>query len=258
MLGVPCVPVTRVDSSMRSVFVTAHSIDDEDIRLGLQRALLAGRRVTATFDALRRMARYPDLLEFFGYAPSAVAPGRTLVERLRLPEGEVRLEAPFHIAGDLAPHEAAVTAEAVIEREGRQPLTVPFITSRTFASGGRAVVWNLGTFGKDAFTVAERLRVPRRPELFNLPKGAVDFLRNSLLHYVGFAIDAPPRVASFVFKEHLVFVNYKSSAAEVEVRGLQFDAASLKADSPTTACSGNSLILAPRSHASLRYAAPAS
>jgi len=255
MLGIPCIPAVTANSSMRSIFIPAHGIEDAEVRAAIPKALAAGRQVTVTFEALRRMAGYPELLEFFGYTPARLAPGRTKVRAFEIGNRTIEAVAPFHVPGDLAPVDAAVLAQARVEEGGAPAVVVPFVTARSFSSGGRAVVWNLATFGKEAFNIHERFHVPVRPELLELPKEIVDFLRLTVTQPLGITIEAPVRVASFIFARHLAFVNYESSPAEIQIRGADWAPESLVADSPNSVCSGDTLLLAPRSYALLRYTA---
>ena len=126
---------------------------------------------------------------------------------------------------------------------------VPFITAKSFASGGRALVWNLGGVGEDDVDLCEQLNVPAPCDWFNLPKPVIDALRKSVTTPLGFTIEAPPRVATFLFADHAVFMNYANASADVQVRGLALDPGSLQSDSPKTALSGNDIFLAPGSYA---------
>ena len=69
---------------------------------------------------------------------------------------------------------------------------------------------------------------------------------------LGCTIEAPARVAVFVFADHLAFMNYATTPAEVRLRGLNWDEASLESDAAKTAVSGDRLFLAPGSYALLK------
>ena len=252
MLGVPCVPAANLESTMRSAFLPAHAAAEPATQRLIPRALMAGRHIITTTAGLHRMAHQPGLLEFFGYRPSGVAPGHAPIESFEIAGGRVPVRRPLHLAGDLEPVDAAVLAWAELApASGQGRLRVPFVTAKSFASGGRAVVWNLETFGEEAFEVRERFNVPIPSQWSNMPCDVADLLRKTATTALGFTIAAPPRVASFVFEKHLVFVNYGAFPAEVAVAGLDWDRASLESDSPDTTCVGESLRLAPRSHAIL-------
>jgi hypothetical protein len=252
MMGIPCIPAKNITTAMRCVILPAHAAGSPEVLAAIPGLLTAGRTVIATFGALARMAGDPDLLALFGYNPQSIAYGPVPVDAFSHDGAVVATGESVHMAGDLAPNDATVLAWAqftACERGGQQ---VPFITSKSYASGGRAIVWNIGTFGHDAFDIRERLNVPIPSELLQLPKEMLDLLRHTATAPLGFAITAPARVASFLFARHLVLVNYGVAAAEAEVAGLALDAASLESDSATAACSGNRFYLAPRSYAMVK------
>ena len=252
MLGVPCVPALAIDSTMRSIIVPAHAAAGPGMAEAVRAALLTGRQVIATFDALTRMD--VPLLELFGYDPKGITPGVTRVERFELGGAKYDTGAPCYISGDLAPVDAAVLAWATVSGCEAGLMRLPFITARTLATGGRAVVWNVGTFGADAFTIVERLNVPEPVPLLNLPKEVCDVLRAAATAPLGFTIKAPVRVATFLFRRHVVFVNYASVPAEIEVKGLPWRSGAILSDSANTACAENRVFLAPRSYAQIERA----
>lgn len=248
MMGIPCVPATRLDPSMRSAIVPAHATDDPDLGAQVQRNLLAGRRVITTFDALRRMRdSRPDLLTYFGYRPEGINAARGIVQTFQLEGVNVDVSGPVSVAGDLVPEDAAVLAWATLEPAAGSSIRVPYATAKSYASGGRALVWNIGTFGHDDFDIREQLNVPVKPVLLALPKGVIDFLRASATAALGFSIKAPSRVASFLFEHHAVFVNFEPAPAEIEVAGIQWRPETLVSDSVNSACAGRTLLLAPHS-----------
>src|SRR5690606_39261008 len=128
-------------------------------------------------------------------------------------------------------------------------LRTPFVTAKAYSSGGRAIVWNLGTFGHDAFDIREQLNVPVQSELLGLPKDVIDYLRQTATAPLGYTIKAPARVAVMVFDKHVAFVNYGTQPAEVNVQGLAWAGASLSSNSKNTTVSGQDVYLAPCSYA---------
>lgn len=248
MLGIPCVPAAEISTSMRSIIVTAHGISCDAVVEAIPRALVAGRHVVMTFDALHRLASRPEILEFMGYRPADLAPSRAAVRQFHLDGATYSCDGPFHVPGDLAPSDAAILAWAELDSSKEFPIRVPMITAKSYASGGRAIVWNLGTFGDTDFDIREQLNVPVQSDLFNLPKQVIDFLRQTATTPHRFTIQAPARVATYLFERHVAFANYGAVPAEVEVSGLAWDPASLMTDSPKTICSGNTLFLATRSY----------
>ncbi len=248
MLGIPCVPATEISTSMRSIIVTAHGISDRNVVDAIPRALMAGRHVILTFDALRRLADRPEILEFMGYRPSDLAPAGAAVRQFHLDGKTFPCDETFRVPGDLAPSDAAVLAWAELDASAEFPARVPMVTAKSYASGGRAIVWNLGTFGDSDFDIREQLNVPVQTDLFNIPKQVIDFLRQTATGPHRFTIKAPARVATFLFDQHIAFANYGAVPAEVEVSGLAWRSDSLKTDSPKTVCSGSTLFLATRSY----------
>ncbi len=251
MLGIPCVPATRLEQTMRSVIIPAHAASHPDIIAAIPKVLMAGRNVIVTLHALRRLADSPSVLEFFGYHPSGIAERGARVERFDLLGSRVRATHPFHVAGDLEPLNASVLAWAEFEGCERGTIRVPLVTAKSFAGGGRAVVWNLDTFDETAFDIREPFNVPVKSELATLPIPVVDLLRQTATAPLGYTIKAPARVAVFVFAGHVVFVNYNPIPVEVVTDGLAWNPGSLKSDSPRTTCAKASIFLASRSYALL-------
>ncbi|MBN2310369.1 MAG: hypothetical protein JXR94_15450 [Candidatus Hydrogenedentes bacterium] len=254
MLGVPLVPATKLEPTMRSALVPAHAAGVQAVREAVPKALMAGRHVIATVDALRGMADDLDLLEFFGYRPSGVAPGRAQIAAFAARGRRYEVSHPVYVAGDLAPVDASVLVWAEFAACEHGVVRVPFVTAKSFASGGRAVVWNFGSFDAGAYDIREQLNVPVPCDLLHLPKPILDLVRRTATSALGFAIEAPARVAAFVFAEHVVFVNYAASPAEVNIRGLPWRADTLRSDSPRTRCSDGTLFLASHSHALIQRA----
>jgi len=251
MLGIPCVPTTHLDPAMRSVFVPAHGVGQPDTHARIREILEAGGTVILTFDALARMADEPEVLGLFGYDAAGVAPGVVVVEGFEVGQDAVESAQPIRLAGDLAPADADVLAWGRLEACEYGTMRIPVATAKAHAGGGKALVWNIGTFGHDAFQVSERLNVPQPTDLFALPKPVIDLLRATATDPLGFTIDALPRVACFVFARHLVLVNYTSGRREVHTRGLHPLAETLLADSTTTVCTGDDFFLAPHSFAAV-------
>ncbi|GMW01574.1 MAG: hypothetical protein AMXMBFR84_27110 [Candidatus Hydrogenedentota bacterium] len=254
MMGIPCVPAHEMSTTHRCTLVTSHGIADARVREAIPRALVAGRHVIATFSALERMAAYPDLLEFFGYRSSGLQRARGAVSHFVINGTRYATDEPFHVAGDLAPSGAAVLSWAEFGEANGQTLRTPFVTAKAYSSGGRAIVWNLGTFGHEAFDIREQLNVPVPSELLGIPKDVLDYLRHTATGPLGFDIKAPSRVASFVFDQSLVFVNYGEQPAEVNVHGLNWESSTLSSNSKNTTTSGHDVYLAPCSYALLRRA----
>ncbi len=252
MLGIPCVPVTHIEHTMRSVIVSGHATRLPNFAEDLRKCLLSGREIIVTFDALAQMD--PDLLTFFGYEPDGIARGRTPIEQFELGGTIHRATLPCFVAGDLAPVDASVLIWAKTRGCEAGMVRIPFVTAKTLSTGGRAIVWNVETFGDSAFPIVERLNVPLSASLLHLPKPVCDVLRSIATGPLGFAIKAPVRVAVYLFRRHVVFVNYNAVSAEIEVKGLPWRPESLISDSSTTGCTHDELLLAPRSFALLERA----
>jgi hypothetical protein len=249
MMGIPSMPAPAVEPTMKSVIVPAQAMDDPSTPNAIRSALDAGGQVIVTWGALQRMTAHPDLLEFFGYAPSGVASGRALATEIEIDSVTRRTQGPCYIAGDLAPQDAAVLAWANVERSGGGILQIPFVTSRHLLSGGRAVVWNVDTFGHDAFTIQEPFSVPVKSHWFALPRRVIHYLRAMATAPLGYTIYLPARVAAFVLGDHLLFMNYTLNRVEAKVDGLPWDPASLESDSSGTVLSTDIIMIAPRSYA---------
>jgi hypothetical protein len=252
MLGIPCVAHTALRPGTRSAIVTAHAADDPDTAAAMARVLEQCGQVIMTVDALRRFGDNASVLDLFGYDPSGVGAVGTSVTAFELDGLSYETTRPVRLAGDLAPADAAVLAWATVPACEAGAFRIPLVTSKVHSGGGKAMVWNLGTFGHGDFLIEESLNVPTQTDLFRLPKGLLDFLRNSALAPLGFAIKAPSRVASFVFRGHVAFANYNPNPVEVQVSGLPWRSDALRSDSPNTACWGQNLLIAPRSYALIR------
>ncbi|MDX9974674.1 MAG: hypothetical protein RBU21_16940 [FCB group bacterium] len=219
MMGIPCVPATRVEAGMRSVVVPTQAMADPKTPEAVARVLDAGGQVIVTHGALLRLAEHPEVLRRFGYRPMDVAALRTEVTGFDLAGQRLQAEAPFHIAGDLMPDaETQVPVSAVFGTWTGNRL-VPLVTVKPQASGGRAVVWNVETFGHDAYTLEEYLCVPVRVELMRLPAAVVTALRNVAIEPLGIRVDAPPRVGMYMSGDRVCFVNYRNEPAEVRTTG---------------------------------------
>lgn len=220
MMGIPCVPATRVDAALRSVIVPTQAMADPGTPGALAAVLDAGGQVIVTHGALQRLAEYPEVLRRFGYRPMDVAAYRTEVTGFDLNGQRLQAEAPFHVAGDLMPDaETQVPVSAVFGTWTGNRL-VPLVTVKPQPNGGRAVVWNVETFGHDAYSLEEYLCVPVRVELMRLPAAVMTALRNVALEPLGITVDAPPRVGMFMSDGKVCFVNYRNEPAEVRTTGL--------------------------------------
>jgi hypothetical protein len=153
------------------------------------------------------------------------------------------------VAGNLAPSHAEVVASAGFHGAERGWISVPLITVKRHPSGGQGVVWNIGTFKNDDFVSNEMLNVPVPTEWLTLPKEVVDEFRRTATEPLGFTVKAIPKVALFLFVQHVVFVNYSPQLAHVETTGLRIVSDSLRSDSPDTVCSAGKLTLPPHSYA---------
>lgn len=253
MIGIPCVPVTQLETSMHSVIVPAHGADDPSMPSAAAAIVEAGGTVIATFNALHRMSGDAAFLELFGYDASGVATAAVEADRLICDGNRITCETPVRLAGDLAPCSATVTIWAELEGCERGTISVPLESVKTHPSGGKAIVWNLHTFGHDAFLISEHFNVPVPAHWFSFPKPVLDLLRHSATEPLGFRLTVPPRVACYLFAEHLVAANYASRNSELQAEGLAFDAPTLLTDSANTKCAGNSLLLSPNSCAAIAY-----
>lgn len=255
MLGIPCVPCTAMKTEMRSVILTAHAFSDPSlVSSAIPKALMAGRHVIATPGALLRMRDNVDLLEFFGYRPSGVAPGRAAVEEFSVRGKSVPVDAPVHVACDLEPVDACTLVSAHFRGCERGMLEVPFVTAKSFASGGRAVVWNIDTFGEEAFDIREQVNVPVEVDLLDLPEPVVDLLRWTATVGLGVRVTAPPRVGTFLFAKYAAFVNYGDHPASIELSGLPLDPSHAESDAADFTCTESALKLPGRAYALVKRA----
>ena len=219
MLGIPCVPATRLDKSARSVIVPVQGMADPNTPKAIEDILASGGQVILTHAALERLSGAPDVMARFGYTPATVATARTNARAFELDGKQLDASAPCHIPGNLAP-DAATKTLAWIVGGTWDKLRIPFITVKEQPSGGKAVVWNLDTFGQDAYTIDESLCVPVKGELVTLPAPVIAALRNCALAPLNIGIEVPPRVGAYFFAKHAVFMNYTAAPAEVVVTGL--------------------------------------
>ncbi len=251
MLGIPCVPVTQIEAGMRTVFVPEHGAREPETKDRIRDILALGGNVIVTFNTLHRMVNHPDFLDMFGYDYSGVV--RTVVPAEQFGCGRERRvsERPVHLAGDLAPYAASVRAWGCLTGVERGSMCVPLLTEKTYSSGGKALVWNIGTFGHDAFTVREQLNVPKKTDLFGLPKDLVNLLRSTATEALGITIEVPGQVASFLFEQHLVLVNYSPETRDVHTQGIHPVADTFFSDSANSICLGDDFILAPHSFAAV-------
>ncbi len=257
MLGVPCKPATRLDIDMPCAFVPAHAVENEENRERIKQLVEHGNTVIASFNALARMVGYPEMLELFGYDGAGVMALSAKAAGFEIGKERFPLESPVRLPGDLAPFDAQVLVHARLDAPVGGPLRIPAATLRKHPSGGRAIVWNMGTFGHDAFEITAPLNVPVKTDLFRWPKGVLDILRNTATEPLGFRIDTLPGVACFVFERRFVLLNYSSGAREVSVDGIVLKPATLVSDSANTRCTQTEFFLAPRSIASVEPASAA-
>ena len=249
MLSIPCVFATELNAAMQSVIVTAHAMADPDTPRYIGEILASGGQVIVTFDALARMADTPELLEWFGFTAAGISPHGAAAARFGI--GEDMHEAPslVQLAGDLAPADAEVLVWAQVQGCERGGIQVPFITAKAHSGGGRAVVWNVGTFSEDAFVLNEALNVPVRTTLFNLPQAVLDLLRATATEPLGLRIHAPARVACFLFARQFVAVNYTDAPAHLRIAGLVLERDSLFADAPDTCWEEDALVVSGHGYA---------
>ncbi len=206
MMGIPCVPETVPCPDAPVSFITAHAARHPETPGAIQQALASGRRVGVTFAALRQLPVFTQ--ELFGYTPAGIAPGRSQVAAFEMNGSEWPVTEPFFIPGDLAePREGEVLVRALMSGCEHGRFRIPFLTRKDHPGGGMALVWNIGTFGHEAFPVVERVNVPQ-PRLFNgLPGPILSTLRNTLLEELGLFLDAPYGVCLFLFEQHALLVN---------------------------------------------------
>ncbi len=251
MLGIPLAPAPSLDRNARNLILTAHGAGDPAVVERAPAILEQGGQIIATFAALERLKDDPGKLELFGYDPAGVyrAPGRA--DGFSVGQETRAKAAPFWLAGDLRPKDAETLVTGFVTGYGGRLHEAPVVTCKQH-NGGRALVWNLGGFRHDEFLLCDPFRVPVRPSLAALPKPLPDVLRNQTLAPLGFRLSAPPRVSTYLFAEHVVFVNYTAAPADVEVSGLPWDPDSLLSDSPRTACSLKQCLMGPTCYAALR------
>lgn len=249
MMGIPCVPTPTLSAEMKSVIVPGHGADDPGAAQTIAEIIASGGQVIVTHQALERLCAYPSVLELFGYAPANVAANSVDILRFSLDDRTPEPRRPVPAGGDLAPNsDVNVPIWAHYDAWGRDG-RVPFATVKTHAGGGRAVVWNLRTFAHDAYTIQEHLCVPVRCGLLDLPGEVVGALRHMATEPLGYTVDVPPRVATFLFDRHVIFVNYTDAPASVSATGLNLRPDFLASDKSATVFSGNAVHIAPRSHA---------
>lgn len=221
MMGIPCVPVTRLDPAMRSVIVPGHGADDPDTARVARAIIENGGQVILTHQALRRFSDQPELLAAFGYTPLGIGDNRVDVRGIQAGSERFELEAPFRVAGDLEPEAGVeVPVTAVFGSWGEGDRGVPLVTVKAHENGGRGVVWNVSTFNHGAYTIEEHLCVPVRVDLMQLPPAVIGVLRHGATAPLGFRLDAPPRVSFYLFDGHAVIYNHRDEAVEVRVEGL--------------------------------------
>jgi PAS domain-containing protein len=254
MMGIPCVPEGRVISQARNVFLAAQAAEAEGAPDAVRAALEAGGQAIATHDALLRLAaRDPDVLTLFGYSPARITDRGADITGFEIDGARVESAGPFRVSGDLEPDgETQVLAWALygtFDGEKR----VPLATAKPQPGGGRAVLWNLSTFGHDAYTMEEHFCVPVRSQLLRLPAAVIGALRDSATQPLGFRIEAPPRVAAYLFEGHVVFVNHTDAPAAVRVHGLDLDRdpARTWSDDTQTAWTDDTLTIPPHRFAAI-------
>ncbi len=248
MMGIPCVPTTSLRPDMKSVIVPGHGVTDASTAHIIANIIASGGQVIVTHQALERLCAYPSVLELFGYAAADVAPNSIEILRFSLDERILEPYRPIPAGGDLDPNsEVRVRIWAHYDAWGSET-RLPFATVRDHASGGRAAVWNLRTFAHDAYTIREHLCVPVRCGLLDLSDAVIGALRNMATEPLGYTVEAPPRMATFLFDRHVVFVNYADTPATISATGLSLRPDTLLSDKSETVFSGNTVQLPPRSH----------
>jgi hypothetical protein len=220
MMGIPCVPALRVDAGMRSVIVPTQAMADPKTPEAIAAVLDAGGQVVVTYGALLRLAEHPELLRRFGYLPRDIAEHRTGVTAFEVNGTRLRAESPFHVPGGLAPDADTQTLASAVYGSWNGGQSVPLVTAKPQSGGGRAVVWNVSTFGHDAYTLEEYLCIPVRVELMGLPAPVIGLLRNVATEPLGISVDTPPRVTTVLSGDKVCFVNYRDEPVDIHTKGL--------------------------------------
>ncbi len=247
MLGIPLAPVTALDPALDNVIVTAHGATVPDTPERIVEVLHRGGQVIVTLAALSRMRQFDALMEAFGYEASGVGVIPSLAEGLVVGDEAVDLPSPCRIAGDLSPRDAEVPVRAIVGACEGGPLHVPLATVRRHDTGARAVVWNVGGCRHDEFPINERLNVPVRSGLLDLPQPAADVLRSLALAPMGVRLRAPTRTAAFLFERSMVLVNYADAPATVTFEGLSPRADQVVSDRAGNYVTDHAALLSPRS-----------
>ena len=247
MLGLPLSPIVAIDEGVSNVIIPAHGASDPEAPARILAILLRGGQVILTLNALHRMSDDRRLLAAFGYDAAGVTTGRSDADRLIVEDETIELAQPCRIAGDLAPHDAAAPIEAVVGTCEGGPHRVPLMSVKRHDGGGRAIVWNLDGCRHDDFPISEPLNVPRRFGMLDLPQAALDVLREAALEPMGVEIRAPARVAVYLFRRSLVFVNYRDDPAEVRFAGLAVQSDAVLTDRAGSRCMSDAALLEPRS-----------
>jgi len=247
MLGIPLVPVIELNPDLHTVIVPAHGASEPDTPDRILQILSRGGQVIVTLNALHRMLAADGLARAFGYDASGVAVIPSSADGVIVGDEQTQLDGPCRIAGDLAPCDADVPAWAVVGTCEGGPHRVPLVTVRRHPTGGRAVVWNLDGCRHADFPINERLNVPVRAGMLDLPDSAVNVLRDTALAPLGIHVRAPTRVAAFLFRRCLVLVNYADHPAEIAFDGLRVLTETALADHAQNRCTTSAAFLSPRS-----------
>ncbi len=247
MLGIPLAPVVELAPDLRNVIVPAHGASEPDTPDRILDILSRGGQVIVTLNALHRMLAADGLAGAFGYEASGVAVIPSSADGVIVGNEHTQLDRPCRIAGDLAPHDADVPAWAVVGTCEGGPHRVPLVTVRRHATGGRAVVWNLDGCRHADFPINERLNVPIRAGMLDLPRSALNVLRHIALEPLGIRVLAPTSVAVFLFRRCLALVNYADHPAEVAFEGLPVLAEAALSDHAQNRCTARAALLSPRS-----------
>ncbi len=247
MVGIPLAPVITLDRVLRNVIIPAHGAAEADTPARVVEILAGGGQVILTLNALCRMLDDDGLAEAFGYDPSGASVVPTSADGLAVGDEPIELQRPCRIAGDLAPRDADVPVWAVVGRCEGGSLRVPLVTVKRHPSGGRAVVWNVDGCRHADFPINERLNVPVRSSMLDLPQPVLDVLRNIALAPLGVAIRSPSRVAVFLFQQCLVLVNYTDDPASVEFDGFVPQLDGTLSDDQANTCTDDAVRLVPRS-----------
>ncbi|HOX39486.1 MAG TPA: hypothetical protein PL033_16005 [Candidatus Brocadiia bacterium] len=257
MVGIPVLPVLDLSDAPRNVMIPAHCACLPDLRRRIEAILENGGQVIMTLNALcEAVESDPALAPIFGYTFSGI--GRVSADATAVIVGSKRIElnSPIRLPGDLQPSDAQTEAWAEVPCCEGGPILVPLISSRRHASGGAAIVWNIGTCVHNDFPINERLNVPLRADILRFPQSVLDIMQAQATLHMGCRIAVPPRVAAFPFRDCLVLVNYSDNSARVDISGLSLMSDAAFSDCAINRCDADGANLSPRSFLAIPLAAP--